>query len=150
VSSKLLAPVRSWEARRAWRAARRRADAELLSTKLPSPRLAWRTEELVAEDSRVELGRSLTDVVHSADERLLPSASPLDRASIRALRAQLLDLAARLFDLSQPVAPRGILLVERLLYDGGGPLYGRSAPNRLRSEVQQARAALDGDDVPVR
>jgi hypothetical protein len=150
MSSRLLAPVRSWEERRALRAARRRADAELLSTRLPSPRLAWRTEELVAEDSRVALGRSLTDVVHSSDERLLPSASPLDRASIRALRAPLLDLAARLCDLSLAVAPRGILLVERLLYDGAGPLYGRSAPNQLRAEVQQARAALDGDDVSAR
>lgn len=150
MSSKLFAPVRGWEARRALRAARRRADAELLSTRLPSPRLAWRTEELVGEDSRLELGRSLTDVVHSADERLLPSASPLNRASIRALRAQLLELAARLYDLSRPVAPRGVLLVERLLYDGSGPLYSRSAPNRLGSEVQQARAALEGDDVSAR
>ena len=150
MSSRLLAPVRGWEARRALRAARRRADAELLSTRLPSPRLAWRTEELVAEDSRVELGRSLTDVLHSADERLLPSASPLNRASIRALRAQLLELAARLCDLPRPVAPRGILLVERLLYDGSGPLYSRSAPNRLRAEVLQALAALDGDDVAAR
>lgn len=150
MSSRLLAPVRGWEARRALRAARRRADAELLSTRLPSPRLAWRTEELVAEESRLELGRSLTDVVHSADERLLPSASPLNRTSIRALRAQLLELAARLYDLSQPVAPRGVLLVERLLYDGAGPLYSRTAPNRLRTEVQQARAALEGDDVSAR
>jgi len=66
------------------------------------------------------------------------------------LRAQLLELAARLYDLSQPVAPRGVLLVERLLYDGAGPLYSRSAPNRLRTEVQQARAALEGDDVSAR
>jgi hypothetical protein len=132
------------------RAARRRADTELLATRLPSPRLAWRTVELVAEESRLELGRSLTDVVHSADERLLPSASPLNRGSVRELRSQLLELAARLYDLSQPVAPRGILLVERLLHDGSGQLYGRSAPSRLRAEVSQARGALDGDDVAGR
>lgn len=150
MSSRLLSPVRGWEARRALRAARRRADAELLTTRLPSPRLAWRTEELVADDNRVELGRSLTDVVHSADERLLPSASPLDRASIRALRAQLLELAARLCDLSRPVAPRGVLLVDRLLHDGSGPLYSRSTPNRLRAGVAQAFAALDRDDVAAR
>jgi hypothetical protein len=150
MSSRLLAPVRGWEARRALRAARRRADAELLTARLPSPRLAWRTEELVAEDNRVELGRSLTDVVHSCDERRLPGASPLDRASIRPLRAQLLELAARLYDLSRAVAPRGILLVERLLYDGSGPLYTRSASNRLRAEVERALAALDGQDVAAR
>ena len=147
MSSKLLAPVRGWEARRALRAARRRADVELLTTRLPSPRLAWRTEELVADGNRIELGRSLTDVVHSADERLLPNTSPLDRGSIRAARAQLLELAARLFDLPREVAPRGILLVEHLLYDSAGPLYDRSGTNRLRAAVQRARAALDGDDV---
>jgi hypothetical protein len=150
MSSRLLAPVRGWEARRALRAARRRADTELLATRLPSPRLAWRTEELIAEDNRVELGRSLTDVVHSSDERLLPGASPLNRASIRDLRAQLLELSARLYDLPRAVAPRGILLVERLLYDGSGPLYGQSEPKELRAEVQQALAALDGEDVAAR
>lgn len=147
MSSRLLSPVRGWEARRALRAARRRADAELLSTRLPSPRLAWRTEELVAEDSRVELGRSLTDVVHSADGRLLPGASPLNRAAIRASRAPLLALAARLYDLPRPVAPRGVLLVDNLLHNGSGPLYGRSRLNGLRAELEQALAALDGDDV---
>jgi hypothetical protein len=150
VASRLLAPVRSWEARRALRDARRRADAEILGARLPSPRLAWRTGELVADDNRVELGRSLTDVVHSADERLLPSATPLDRNGIRGSRAQLLQLAARLYDVSQPVAPRGVLLVDRLLVDGSSPLYARSPANRLRLAVAEALEALDGVDVPAR
>jgi hypothetical protein len=150
MSSRLLAPVRGWEARRALRAARRRADAELLATRLPSPRLAWRTAELIAEENRIDLGRSVTDVVHAADERLLPSASPIDRAAVRAARPQLLELAARICDLSRPVAPRGVLLVDSLLVDGSGPLYGRGAPNRLRSEVARVLAALDGGDVPAR
>lgn len=101
----------------------------------------------MGENTRLELGRSLTAVVHSSDERLLPGASPLNRASIRALRAPLLELAARLCDLSRPVAPRGVLLVDRLLGDGSGPLYARSEPNRLRAAIEQARAALNGDDV---
>jgi hypothetical protein len=138
--------VREWKARRALTAARRRADAELLATSLPSPRLAWRTEELVAEDRRIQLGRSLIDVVHAADERLLPGASPLNRNSVRARRAELLQLAARLCDLSRPVAPRGVLLVDRLLSDGSSSLFGR-APNRLLVEADEALAALDRDDV---
>jgi hypothetical protein len=121
-----------------------------LTTRLPSPRLAWRVEELVAGDNRVELGRSLTDVVHSSDERLLPSASPLNRTSIRASRAQLLELAARLCDLPRPVAPRGVLLVERLLHDGSGPLYGRSAVDQLRAKIREAHVALEGDDGAAR
>ena len=138
--------VREWKARRALTAARRRADAELLATSLPSPRLAWRTEELIAEDRRIQLGRSLIDVVHAADERLLPGASPLNRNSVRAQRAELLQLAARLCDLSRPVAPRGVLLVDRLVSDGSSSLFSR-APNRLLVEAGEALAALDGDDV---
>lgn len=141
----LLAPVRGWEARRALKAARRAADAELLDSHLPSPRLAWRVEELVADENRIDLGRSVTDVVHAADERLLPGASPLDRAAVRACRAQLLDLASRLHDLPAPVRPRGILLVGRLLEDGSGPLYGHRDPAALRDALHEAREELDGD-----
>ena len=138
--------MREWEARRALRAARRRADDDILSTQLPSPRLAWRVDELVSDGNRSELGRSLTDVVHAADERLLPSASPIDRAAVRECRAQLLDLASRLYDPSSPVTARGVLLVERLLVDGSGPLYGRNDPVRLRLAIVKVRAALDGAD----
>jgi hypothetical protein len=150
MSPEPLTPIRHWKERRALAAARRRADAELLSTALASPRLAWRTEELVAEDYRIGLGRSLTDVVHSADERLLPGASPLNRGSVRERRAELLELAARLCDLSRPVAPRGVLLVDRLLSDGSGPLYGRRPAAQLLLATERARAALDGGDVSAR
>lgn len=145
MSSKLLAPVRSWEARRALRTARRAADDELIATRLPSPRLAWRTTELTADRSRLELARSLTDAVHTSDERLLPTASPLARPAVRECRPQLLALAARLYDLSLPVTPRGVLLVERLLCDGGGPLYGSGDCDRLLEAVRQAHAALAGN-----
>ena len=105
--SKLLAPVRSWEARRALRTARRIADAELVETRLPPPRLAWRAVELTSDENRIDLARSLTDVVHSADERLLPAASPIARVAVRECRPQLLALAARLFDVERPVSARG-------------------------------------------
>jgi hypothetical protein len=142
----LLAPIRGWSARRTLRNERRRADAELLGTRLPSPRLAWRTEELVADANRIDVARSLADAVHAADERLLPSAAPIDRNAVRANRAELLDLASRLFAVERPVQPRGVLLVERLLVDGAGPLYGRNDPVRLRVAVRKARAALDGHE----
>ncbi|SRR5579885_1545338 len=146
MSIRLLAPVHAWSERRALRAARQSADEQLLASRLPSPRLAWRVAELTSQEHRVELGRSLADVVHAADERLLPSASPLDRPAVRSARAQLLDLASRLFDADRSVAPRGVLLVERLLHDPAGPLYGRGTSRRLRLELARVAAALDGNE----
>jgi hypothetical protein len=144
MNARLLAPVRSWEARRALRGARRRADEELAATRLPPPRLAWRAAELVADENRIDLARSLTDVVHAADERLLPAASPIARAAVRACRPQLLAIAARLFEVSKPVPPRGVVLVERLLTDGSGPLYGRGDAERLLKATTNLLAVLEG------
>lgn len=108
--------------------------------RLPSPRLAWRSAELVANDHRLDLARSLTDAVHGADERLLPAASPLDRGAVRACRPELLELASRICDLDRPVRPRGILYVERLL--ARGPLYAPTSGDRLRREVERCLAEL--------
>ena len=144
MNAKLLAPVRSWEARRTLRGARRRADEELSATRLPPPRLAWRAKELVADEHRTDLARSLTDVVHAADERLLPTASPIARVAVRECRPQLLAIAARLFELSKPVSARGVLLVEELLKNGSGPLYGRGDRERLHVAVSNILAVLDG------
>jgi hypothetical protein len=146
VALKLLAPVRGMAKRRALRSARRHADEEILATRLPSPRLAWRTEELLAESNRLELGRSITSVVHSADERLLPNATPLNRPAVRENRPQLLELAALLCDVGRTVTPRGVLLVEHLLVDGTGPLYGRADPTRLRTAIRGCSDALLGRD----
>jgi hypothetical protein len=141
----LLAPVRGWEARRALKAARREADAEILASRIPSPRLAWRVEELLDDENRADLGRAVTSAVHAADERLLPGATPLDRAAVRTCRPELLELASRLYDLGAPVHARGVLLVERLLEDGSGPLYGRRDPQHLRGAIKRVRGELDGD-----
>jgi hypothetical protein len=146
VLKRVSAPLHSWEERRALRSARRVADAELIVTRLPPPRLAWRWQELVADAHRLSLGRTLTDVVHASDERFLPSASPLDRGAVRACRAQLLDLASRLCDLGRPVMPRGVLLVERLLDDSAGPLFGRTGTRLLALELKRTRAALEREE----
>ena len=138
--------MHGWEERRALRAARRSADAELIVTRLPPPRLAWRSHELVADAHRLQLGRALTDVVHASDERFLPNASPLDRGAVRACRAQLLDLASRLCDLERPVMPRGVLLVERLLDAGSGLLFGRTGTRLLGLELKRTRVALEREE----
>jgi hypothetical protein len=138
---RLSIPLRGWEARRALRAERRAADAELLSSRRPSPRLAWRIAELVSDDERAHVAGQLIDILHASDERFLPGASPLDRVAVRECRPQLLDLASRIYDTSRPVAPRGMLLV-RLLLDGG-PMYGNGRAPRLCRDVEAAREALE-------
>jgi hypothetical protein len=136
-----LAPIRAWEARRAMRAERARADAELADARLPSPRHAWRVEELVAEEHRLQLARQLTDIVHASDESRLPSARPINRGAVRESRAELLDIAARLFDTRRSVAARGVVLLERML--AGGTLYGNARSAQLRVEAATVRAALE-------
>jgi hypothetical protein len=130
--------LKSWTEHRALRSARRRADEQLLGSRLPSPRLAWRIAELISIENRDELGRALTDAIHAADERFLPGAKPLNRGAVRESRAQLLELAACLFD-----SERSVLLVERLLADGGGPLYGNDSTQTLRREIETISKALN-------
>ena len=125
------------------RAARRAADEELLRTQVPSLRLAWRAGELVAPKRRLELARSLRWLVRDADPRYLPGAAPINRGAIRAASDHLLVIADRLADLESPVAPRGILLVERLLVDGSGPLYDREREGELLGAVEAAGDALE-------
>ncbi|MGH3049611.1 MAG: hypothetical protein ACRDLK_05590 [Gaiellaceae bacterium] len=134
--------LKSWSGHRALQAARRRADEQLLASRLPSPRLAWRIAELTSPEHRDQLGRALADTVHAADERFLPSAKPLNRAAIREARAQLLELASCLFDGDRVVSPRAVLLVERLLDDGGSPLYDSDVRRSLRVQVDEIREAL--------
>lgn len=132
--------LKGLQAKRALRAERRRADAELLAMRIASPRLAWRTAELVAGEHRIALARSLTDAVHAADERLLPAASPLDRGVVRECRSELLELASRMCDLAAPVRPRGVLYVERLL--ARGALYAPTSRVRLQQELDRCLAEL--------
>ncbi len=99
--------------------------------------------ELTSDANRHEIARSLIDIVHAADERLLPTAIPIHRGAVRECRAELLELTARLYD-SKPVTPRGVLLAERLVHDGSSSLYGTTDAERLARETSAARRALDG------
>jgi hypothetical protein len=137
--------VRRLRERRERTAARRAADAELVASLLPSPRLAWRTNELVCAAHRRELAASVADIVHSAETRYLPNASPVNRAAVRRELDVLLALAARLADTSRPVRPRGVLLAQRLLYGERSPVFVPGAADGLRAAVERATAALEDD-----
>jgi hypothetical protein len=129
--------------RRALRAARWTADVELLRRGDPPLRLSWRVEELVTPKNRLDLAHTLRSLVRDASPRYLMSASPFNRLAVRAEAETLLTLAARVADLERPVAARGILLVERLLVDGSGPLYDRERVDELPPYLDTALAALE-------
>jgi hypothetical protein len=139
----VLAPVRRLRARRELAGARRIADAELIATALPSPRLAWRTNELCSTEHRQALTESLLQVVHAAERRYLPGASPVDRVAAREQQALLLRLASVLADMQRPVRPRGMLLVERLLSGSRSPLYLQRHAIDLRAALTEALQALE-------
>jgi hypothetical protein len=140
----VLAPVRRLRARRELLAARRIADAELLATALPSPRFAWRTNELCSDEHRRALAESLVQVVRASETRYLPSASPLNRVAAREQLPLFLQVAAVLADTQRRVTPRGVLLVEELLTGSKSPLYLHRSANELRTTLAAALKALEG------
>ena len=109
-----------------------------------SPELARRAEQLTSERNRRVVASGLERVIEAAEEppSRYSSAVPLRRAEILSERTGLLGLAAELRDTSQDVNVRGVALVERLLTDGGSPLYTSSANETLDGAIRQARAAL--------
>jgi hypothetical protein len=48
-----------------------------------------------------------------------------------------------MFDEDRSVRPRGVLMLEHLLHDGKGPLYGTDAARRLGLELTRIEEALD-------
>ena len=66
-----------------------------------------------------------------------------DRGAVRENRAQLLDLASCMFDDDRSVRPRGVLMLEHLLHDAKGPLYGHDAARQLSLALTRIREALD-------
>lgn len=140
----VLAQVRRLRERRELTAARRIADAELLAATLPSPRFAWRTNELCSGEHRRALAESVVQVVKASEARYLPSASPLNRGAARDQLPNLLKVAAALADTQRRVTPRGVLLVEQLLTESKSPLYQHQKSNDLRAALMDALNALEG------
>jgi hypothetical protein len=138
-----LEALKRWHERRTLRVTRWAADTELARRETLPLRLAWRVEELVATKSRLDLAHSLRTLVRDAGPRYLPSASPVNRVAVRAEAETILALAGRLADLDRPVAPRGIVLLKRLLTEPSGPLYDRELVDDLPLYLDTARAALE-------
>ena len=67
---------------------------------------------------------------------------PLNRVGVRPYAAAIAALADRVGDLSRPVAPRGMLLLEDLLTHGDSPLYARQNVKQLPDRLREIELAL--------
>jgi hypothetical protein len=109
-----------------------------------SPDLVRRARQLVSPSSRAGLAEAIRGAIAAADApggRRFSAAVPLQRADIRAERELLLGLAGEL-DGRDPVSPRGVARVSRLLTDGRSPLYAPSPRGALRAELRHLRMTL--------
>ena len=124
---------------------RRFADDELAAGASPAetPVLTWRASELVSRGNRRILARSLRAVVAEAREPRFPTSSPLNRYGLRPHLGLVAALAQRVGRLEEPVDPRGMVLVERLIRDGFGPLYVRSKEPQLQAALERCLSALE-------
>jgi hypothetical protein len=120
-------------------------DAELAAGASPesSVVLALHAVHLSGPSQRRLLAGSLRRVAASADvptrSRLkAPVCSPAVRHAGTELQAVIDRLAA-----AGPVSVRGVARVRCLLADGTGPIYRKSAPDRLRDELRAALAVMD-------
>jgi hypothetical protein len=102
-----------------------------------------RTTGVVSARQRRSLERSLRGIVRSLDPKLLPGASPLNRAGLWLYVPEIRALADRVGDLRRPASRHGLQLVRNLLTDGGSPLYDRDRAHELPEAVKKILIALD-------
>ena len=120
-------------------------DAELAAGASPesSVVLALHAVHLCGPSQRRLLAGSLRRIAASADaptrSRLkAPVCGPAVRRAGTELQAVIDRLVA-----AGPVSVRGVARVRCLLADGTGPIYRKSAPDRLRNELRAALAVMD-------
>jgi hypothetical protein len=139
------AGVRIVRARSELRTIRRTADRLILVDAVGqdgSEIVRWRIHELVAPSTRCSLARELDQTLRRLDPARLPSASPLRRGLVRRHTELLRRLQERLLD-DRPVAPRGIVLLQRLLREPGSPLYAETADRELARAISTVVTELD-------
>jgi hypothetical protein len=109
------------------------------------PALAKRAEQLCSPRHRRKLAAW---IVRIADERDrngyagVSAAVPIVREQVAAARGSLLELAEVLRG-AQPVRPRGVAIVQRLLSDGNSDMYTKTARGAVAIQVQAAMRALN-------
>jgi uncharacterized protein with von Willebrand factor type A (vWA) domain len=108
-----------------------------------SPELSRRARQLASRRCRCGLAASIRNLLDAAEERprAFTAAVPIQRHAILGERQMMVQLAADL-ESDDELKPRGIALVERLLIDGGSPVYASSPDGALHGALVHAHAAL--------
>lgn len=105
--------------------------------------LALRAAQLCSARHRRRLASWVERLARESESDYAPglsSALPLAREQVGDAHDSLLQVAEVLRD-SEPVRPRGVAMVQRLLTDAGSVLYTDTAPGAVELQV---RAALEG------
>lgn len=129
-------------------AGRGRLDRRILAGE-PSdstPALQLRAAQLADPATRRQAARRLRGIVQYVDRtgpRPLITAVVIDPSAVRSGRQAILGLAQRL-EASGPVEPRGVVLAQRLLTDGLGPLFNPSSERTVVAAVWETVDALEG------
>lgn len=111
--------------------------------RLPLAAVERERRRLLRPQTRARLASGLTEAL---EEALIPRAVPVASASLladtRVLRENASELCAvAALVRAAPPSAGGVALVERLLRDGGSPLYGKDV-RPLREELRRARYLL--------
>jgi hypothetical protein len=117
------------------------------------PALALRAEQLRSRRHRQRLASWLERLARESESAGagLGSAAPILREQVLEARDSLL-LAAQVLRDSEPVRPRGVAMIERLLRDGGSVLYAETARGAAELQLRMALGYLVGstsDAAPI-
>lgn len=104
----------------------------------------WRAAEPTSTRERRRLARFLRRIVRElGSPPMRRSTVPLNRKALRPHADALIALAARLDDLERPVAPAGILELQRLLTSPGSPLHLFGAETDLPAALAAVHHELE-------
>jgi hypothetical protein len=135
---------RGWWARLRARVTGWELDRRLLRGESPGthPELAERISLLTGPRHRHLLARSLDSLLEvAATGRQARNEVPVRREQVLDGTEELHALARDLAD-AESVEPRGVILTERLLRDGCGPVFNPRCPETVENAAKHARTAL--------
>jgi hypothetical protein len=106
-----------------------------------------RAEQLTSRHHRELTAKALRELVEEAQKpmaSLFNANLRVQRPAIRENQALFLTLARELEELAV-VNPRGVILADRLVQDGGSPVYSIVDEGQINDAVERAREMLKAD-----